>query len=131
MAAINTPDTVAMGTLRSGSSTTAAATDALSSPVNAQKTSTSECGMASMAGIPLTFHDARNNAGSNQNQPATATNSSGTRPAASRGPSTWPTKRGLTMLTKVTSQSSAIVIIAACAAAGSMPKKAARYDDAA
>src|SRR5262245_33476107 len=43
-AAMATPDTVAMGTLRSGFSTTAAATDALSRPVNAQKSSASEFG---------------------------------------------------------------------------------------
>src|SRR5688572_23353388 len=47
MSAANaTPATVASGTLRSGFSTTAAATDALSSPVNAQNTSTSEFGTA-------------------------------------------------------------------------------------
>src|SRR5688572_7782761 len=69
-AAISTPDTVAIGTLRSGFSTTAAATEALSSPVNAQNTSTSDCGTTAKTERPLTFHDPRNRSASNQNHPA-------------------------------------------------------------
>src|SRR4051812_41986713 len=49
-AANSTPAMVAMGTLRSGLSTTAAATDALSRPVNAQNTSASELGSAWCSG---------------------------------------------------------------------------------
>src|SRR6186713_135225 len=72
-AAMSTPASVAMGTLRSGSFTTAAATEALSRPVNAQNTSASEFGSALYRGSPLTFHDSRTCAASKAVQPIVTT----------------------------------------------------------
>src|SRR5690349_25168321 len=113
-AAMSTPAIVAIGTLRSGLFTTAAATEALSSPVNAQNTSASEFGSALYIGSPVTFHEALNCAGSNATQPTVITSSNGINPATSSSPSNCPTNRGLTRLTMVTSHNSTTVNIAAC-----------------
>ena len=123
---MSTPAIVAMGTLRSGFLTTAAATEALSRPVNAQNTSASEFGSALYKGSPLTFHDSRNCAASKAVQPIVTTSSSGISPAMSSSPSNWPTKRGLTRLTTVTSHNSSMVNIAPCTGPALIPKKLAR-----
>jgi hypothetical protein len=123
---MSTPAMVAMGTLRSGLSTTAAATDALSSPVKAQNTSASDCGNALVSGSPLTFQDSRNCAASKAYQPSVTTSSNGIRPAISNTPSNWPTKRGLTRFTTVTSHNRITVSRAPRTGPALMPKKDAR-----
>ncbi len=95
---------VAMGTFRSGRRTTAAATMALSMPVNDQNTRTSEVWAACSGGCPDTFQALRNICGSNHSQPNRATARTGSRPTIRVAPPSLPTKRGPAMLARVTSQ---------------------------
>jgi hypothetical protein len=104
-AAISTPPKVATATLRPGFSTTALATEALSSPVKAQNSSTSDCGMTCIAGSWRTFHDCHRTAlPSKYHQPPLATSRIGTRPMTIASDSTWHTSRGPRILTAVSSQ---------------------------
>src|ERR1700733_12890804 len=103
-AAISTPPKVAIATLRRGSSTTAVATEALSSPVKAQNSSTSDCGMTSSAGARCTFQPVINSVPSKYHQTALATSRIGTSPTTMARDSTWHTSPGPRILTAVSSQ---------------------------
>ncbi len=106
---------VAMGTLRPGFSTTAAATDALSSPVKAQNTSTRELGTAVITGSWRMFHEALNSAGSKYHQPAVAISRIGIRPSTIATDSIWHTSRGPRIFTRVSSQIRPTLAAAPCA----------------
>ena len=103
-AASATPASVAMGTSLAGFRTTAAATDALSRPTNAQKISANVAGTACASGRPLTFQDSWKITGSKANQPSTATPSTGSRPMSSVPPSKSVTRRAPRKLMRVISQ---------------------------
>ncbi len=67
-----TPPTVAIGTLRCGSRTTPAETDALSTPMKAQSVKLSVAMIAAQLSLPDTFQPSEKVAGENQNQPKIA-----------------------------------------------------------
>ena len=110
-AASSTPAIVAIATLRSGFSTTAAATEALSSPRYAQNTSTSDCftrlEIRRAAHVPVRAelrgieHEPADRADQQQAAPG---------PRSTAAPLNRPAKRGLTMFTAVASHISAMVM---------------------
>src|SRR6204780_2619020 len=103
-AAISTPPSVAIATLRPGFSTTALATEALSRPVKAQNSSTSDCGMTRIAGSWRTFHESMNSLPSKYHQPPMATSRIGTRPTTIASDSVWHPSLGPRMLTALITQ---------------------------
>src|SRR6267378_7085577 len=124
---MTTPATVAIGTLRFGFSTTPAATEAVSTPMNAQSVAFNVPPTALSGLRPLTFQPSMYVLPLNRNQPKIATPTVGT--SASDTAEDWilVTMSGPSMLKNVKSQSTPIAASAAGTGSLRNGKKYARY----
>src|SRR5262249_5024401 len=110
MAAVRTPRSAARAMLRSGFSTTAAATDALSTPMNDQNMMETAEETARTSLKPAVSQPARNSSGSKKSQPAIPTSAMGPTPRNVVSVSNRVTSRGPIMFKKAESQIMRIVL---------------------